>query len=133
MDSTAVMTLDPTSSGCADRYADLADRRLAVALADEDRAEDAGLDPLDRATCRVHRRWLHRCIASPVHVIMVTGHRWCRTCEASATVAVDELTGTVGVTCSRCHRTPEGRATRQIIRCCMASMAAARDRFGSRS
>ena len=91
MDTTAVMTLDPPSSGFTDRYADLADRRLAVALAAEDRAEDAGLDPLERATCRVHRRWLHRCIASPVHVMMVTGHRWCRTCEVSATVAIDEL------------------------------------------
>jgi hypothetical protein len=129
MDTTAVMTLDPPSSGFADRYADLADRRLAAALAAEDRAEDAGLDPLERATCRVHRRWLHRCIASPVHVMMVTGHRWCRTCEASATVAIDELAGAVRVTCSRCGRTPEGRATRQIVRCCMASMAAAQDRY----
>ena len=50
MDTTAVMTLDPPSSGFVDRYADLADRRLAVALAAEDGAEDAGLDPLERAT-----------------------------------------------------------------------------------
>ncbi|WP_245645951.1 hypothetical protein [Pseudonocardia acaciae] len=105
----------------------LADGRLAATLAAEDEAEDAGLDPLERITCRTHRRWLHHCISSPVHVIVVTGHRWCRSCQAEASVAVDELTGDVRVTCTRCGRVPVGRATRQIIRTCTASLAAALD------
>lgn len=109
-------------------YADLRDRRLAATLLQEDRAEDAGLDPLERITCRTHKRWLHRCIGSPVHVIVVTGHRWCRSCSAPASMACDELTGAVHVTCTRCGQAPSGRATRQIIRTCTASIAAAADR-----
>ena len=77
------------------RYADLADRRLASTLSTEDIAEENGLNPLERITCRLHRRWLHHCISSPAHVIAVTGHRWCRSCQCAVTVAVDELTGDV--------------------------------------
>lgn len=118
----------PRSVGMpASRYADLADERLAAALTGEDEAEDAGLDPLERITCRTHRRWVHQCISSPTHIIVVTGHRWCRRCEAPASVAVDELTGDVRVSCTRCGRAPVGRATRQIIRTCTASLAAALD------
>lgn len=104
--------------------------RLAETLLAEDRAEEAGLDPLERTSCRFHRRWVHQCISSPAHVIPVTGHRWCRPCASAANVAVDELTGDVAVRCPRCGRSPGGRATRQIVRTCTASLAAAQDRIG---
>src|SRR5205085_87240 len=92
----------------------------------EDAAEERdGLSPLERITCHTHRRWAHECIASPLHVIVVTGHRWCRDCDAEATVAVDEVSGSITVTCARCHRTPDTRATRQIVHTCRASLAAA--------
>ena len=70
-----------------DPYADLRDRRLAARLAAEDVAEEAGLDPFERISCRLHQRWLHQCVSSPVHVVAFTGHRWCRTCAAPAAVA----------------------------------------------
>jgi hypothetical protein len=50
-------------------------RRLAAVLHQEDLAERAGLSPFDRITCPLHRRWLHQCIASPVHVVPIAGHR----------------------------------------------------------
>ena len=105
------------------RYADLVDRRLAARLATEDAAAEAGLSPFERLTCPAHRRWVHQCIVSPQHVSPVTGHRWCRDCACPLTVAVDELAGDVTVTCPRCHHTPEGVATRQIVRACRASLA----------
>ena len=108
-------------------YADLRDRRLAATLSSEDVAEDAGLDPFERISCRIHRRWLHQCIHSPVHVVLVSGPRWCRSCDAQAVVAVDEVTGDFRVNCTRCGRTPPGRASRQIVRTCTASLAAAQD------
>ncbi|HEV2783908.1 MAG TPA: hypothetical protein VGX25_31360 [Actinophytocola sp.] len=108
------------------RYATLRDPRLAAALTAEDHAEHAGADPLERLTCRTHRRWVHQCISSASHVFVVTGHRWCRTCECAATVSVDELTWAVTVTCPRCRRPPDSAATRQIVRTCRASLAAAR-------
>jgi hypothetical protein len=93
----------------------------------EDSAEDIGvLDPLDRATCPVHRRWLHQCAHSQPHVSMITGHRWCRPCRSELTLAVDELTGTVTVHCPRCGRGPRTRADHQLIAACEASLAAAR-------
>jgi len=102
------------------------DRSLTATLADEDTMEErAELSPHERLTCRLHRRWAYQCIASPVHVIPVTGHRWCRTCETSMCVEVDELRGTVALTCPRCGNAPATRATRQIIRTCQASIAAA--------
>ncbi|WP_436501756.1 hypothetical protein [Actinokineospora sp. HUAS TT18] len=104
----------------------LAGRRLAVTLAAEDRAEvEHGLSPHERITCRLHRRWAHECIASPQHVIPVTGHRWCDECRTAVTVAVDEWRGRVALACPRCHRTPATRATEQIIRTCQASLRAA--------
>lgn len=45
-------------------YADLRDRRLAARLAAEDVAEEAGLDPFERISCRLHQRWLHQCLAA---------------------------------------------------------------------
>ena len=109
-----------------ERYAHLRDRRLADVLIREDVAEDREeLSGLERISCHVHRRWAHECISSPTHVIAVTGHRWCRPCEAEATVAVDELTGDVSVDCTRCGQSPATPATRQILRTCRASLAAA--------
>lgn len=110
-----------------DTYAGVRDSKLAAVLAAEDDAEETGFDPLERVTCRVHRRWLHQCVHSQAHVIAVTGHRWCRDCECPASVSVDELTGTVTVHCRRCLRTPDSPATRQIVRCCRASIATAQD------
>ncbi|HWM03861.1 MAG TPA: hypothetical protein VNP92_16120 [Actinophytocola sp.] len=107
------------------RYADLADARLAVTLTAEDAAEQDWLDPLERTTCHTHRRWLHSCVSSPLHVIIVTGHRWCRRCSCAVSVAIDELTGDVRLTCPRCQEMPAGAANRQVVRCCRASLAAA--------
>jgi hypothetical protein len=122
---TAVPALAPSTD---DRYADLADRRLAATLSTEDTAEDAGgLDPLERITCYTHRRWLHHCVSSPLHVLIVTGHRWCRRCSCAVNVAIDELTGDVALTCPRCHEMPRSAANRQLVRCCRASLAAAHD------
>ncbi|MEU3645268.1 hypothetical protein AB0E59_17940 [Lentzea sp. NPDC034063] len=110
-------------------YADVKDRRLAVMLAEEDAAEELGLNPLERVSCRLHRRWLHHCAHSADHVIKVTGHRSCRDCSSTASVGVDELTGDVLVLCESCHRTPCTSATKQIIRSCRASLASARGFF----
>jgi hypothetical protein len=110
----------------AQRYSDLTDRDLAERLASEDAAVEAGASPFERLTCPMHRRWLHRCISSPQHVIPVTGHRWCRECQSPATVTVDELDGDVAVACPRCHRVPDGIATRQIVSACRASLSAER-------
>lgn len=116
---TATIDLTP-------RYASLRDRHLADTLTAEDLAELDDLDPLERLTCRTHKRWVHECISSATHVFVVTGHRWCRDCECPANVAVDQLTWTVTVTCPRCLTTPTSAATRQIIRTCRASLAASR-------
>ncbi|MDA3623863.1 hypothetical protein [Saccharopolyspora oryzae] len=62
-----------------------------------------------------------------MHVIPVTGHRWCRRCEAEASVAVDELTGSVTVVCTRCRQVLETAANRQVVRTCRASLAAAHE------
>ncbi|MEV8438749.1 hypothetical protein AB0425_15345 [Actinosynnema sp. NPDC051121] len=111
----------------SDVYAGMRDRKLAAVLGAEDAAEETGFNPLERISCRVHRRWLHQCVHSPAHVIAVTGHRWCRDCECPTSVSVDELTGTVTVRCGHCRRTPDNPATRQLVRCCRASLANAQD------
>ncbi|MGW5642479.1 hypothetical protein ACWEV3_14375 [Saccharopolyspora sp. NPDC003752] len=108
------------------RYEDLRDDHLAHTLIREDAAvEREELSPHERLSCHVHRRWAHECISSPVHVIAVTGHRWCRSCDAEASVAVDEVSGAVSVVCTRCRTTPDSAATRQILRTCRASLAVA--------
>jgi hypothetical protein len=100
---------------------------LAVTLTCEDAAEERGsLSPHARATCPFHRRWLHQCVASPAHAIPVSGHRWCRSCNRPVDVAVDELDGTVSLTCPRCRRFPDTTANRELVRSCEASLAAAR-------
>jgi hypothetical protein len=108
-----------------DRYADLADLRLAAALSTEDKLEDDGLDPFERTTCYAHRRWLHQCVSSPLHVVRVSGHRWCRRCDRAVAVVIDELVGDLTLTCPRCGEMPPGAANRQVVRACRASLAAA--------
>ena len=122
--SAGTSTVEP-GTAVAIRYADLTDTRLAVALSTEDIAEEDGLDSFERTTCYTHRRWLHRCVSSPLHVVRVSGHRWCRRCECAVTVAVDELVGDLTLTCPRCGQMPAGAANRQIVRSCRASLAAA--------
>lgn len=101
---------------------------LADALVAEDHAEETGfLDPLDRITCPVHRRWLHECCHSDLHVSPVSGHRWCRPCGRALNVAVDELAGTITLHCRRCGRGARTRADAQLVAACEASLAAARN------
>lgn len=107
---------------------------LGAALEAEDQAEDTGwLDPLDRMTCRVHRRWIHECAHSELHVSQVTGHRWCRPCRRALEVAVDEITATVTVHCPRCDRGPTTRADARLIAACEASLTASRTRHARRA
>lgn len=114
----------PTATTTAGRPRTLSDRRFATLLAREDAAEERGdLSPHDRLTCRVHRRWAHQCISSPIHVIPVTGHRWCRHCEIAESVAVDEVSGTVVMSCPSCGQSPTTLASWQIVRTCRASLA----------
>ncbi len=122
--SAGTITAAP-GTGVADRYVDLADTRLAVALSAEDVAEDGGLDPFERTTCYAHRRWRYQCVSSPLHVVRGSGRRWCRRCECAVTVAVDELVGDLTLTCPRCGEMPAGAANRQVVRSCRASLAAA--------
>ncbi|HEY3466692.1 MAG TPA: hypothetical protein VGL47_16275 [Amycolatopsis sp.] len=101
-------------------------RSLPVLLATEDDAEDMGLlAPDDRLTCHVHGRWIHQCVASPAHVSPVTRHRWCRGCRCELSVAVDELSQTVAMTCPRCGRGGSA-ATARLTVACRASLAAER-------
>ncbi|RSM72628.1 hypothetical protein DMH04_42390 [Kibdelosporangium aridum] len=96
---------------------------LDLRLAQEDRLEDAGrLAPDDRMTCHVHGRWIHQCASSAAHVNQVTRHRWCRECRTALTVAVDELTLTVHMSCPACG---DGRsaATRRLEAACEASLS----------
>ncbi|MFD8495691.1 hypothetical protein [Amycolatopsis sp. NPDC059657] len=100
--------------------------RLDELLTVEDDAEELQeLSPHERVTCRLHRRWAHQCIASPSHVIAVTGHRWCHACGCAVGVAVDEFTRSIALTCPRCRRTPDTAASRQIIHACRTSMGMA--------
>ncbi|MEQ0561233.1 hypothetical protein ABJI51_19270 [Amycolatopsis sp. NEAU-NG30] len=101
-------------------------RSLPVLLATEDDAEDMGLlAPDDRLTCHVHGRWIHQCAASPSHVNPVTRHRWCRGCRNELTVAVDELSGEVAMSCPRCGHGGSAATTR-LVAACRASLAAER-------
>jgi hypothetical protein len=102
-------------------------RSLPVLLATEDDAEDMGLlAPDDRLTCHVHGRWIHQCVASPLHVSPVTRHRWCRDCRTELAVAVDELSLTVLMSCPRCGHGGSA-ATTQLTTACRASLAAERE------
>lgn len=108
-------------------YLDLADTRLAAVLTEEDRLErEHTLSPHDRLSCQTHRTWTHRCVCSPLHVLVVTGHRWCRNCRVAAEMSVDELTGSVHMRCPACRRMPSGLVNQQTVRACRRSLAAAR-------
>ncbi|GAB2814890.1 hypothetical protein [Lentzea nigeriaca] len=97
---------------------------LTAVLGAEDLAEELGLDPHTRVTCGLHRCWLHQCVASPDHVIPLTGHRWCRPCGSPLDVFVDETTARL--CCPRCGTgTPDTAANRQVVRACRTSIAAA--------
>jgi len=107
-----------------DRYADLPDRRLAAILAAEDTAEEHGLSPHTRSTCYVHRCWTHQCVGDPLHVLIATGHRWCRRCECPVDVAVDETPpGAVHLFCPRCGQAGSA-ANRDVRQACRTSLAA---------
>lgn len=100
---------------------------MAAILVREDATDERGdLSPHDRVTCPVHRRWVHQCVSSPAHAIRVSGHRWCRECDAAVIVAVDELAGSITLTCPECRRSPSSAANRQLLRSCRASIDAAR-------
>ncbi|MGH3520038.1 MAG: hypothetical protein ACRDQ7_22155 [Haloechinothrix sp.] len=100
-------------------------RGLETLLVQEDAAEERGqVSPHERITCRVHRRWIHQCVGSPLHVIPVTGHRWCRRCETAVGIVVDEVRGTVAMSCRGCGDVPTTLASRQIVRACLGSFAA---------
>jgi hypothetical protein len=104
-------------------------RKLAVRLIKEDTDEDAGrLDPDDRLTCHMHGRWIHQCVSSAAHVNRITRHRWCRDCETELTVAVDELSGTVEMSCPKCEKGLSA-ATNRLLAACQRSLAAV---FGSK-
>ncbi|MFC0109326.1 hypothetical protein [Kibdelosporangium aridum] len=99
--------------------------QLDAVLDREDRDEELGqLSPHERLSCPVHRRWVHQCVSSPLHVIPVTGHRWCRRCECAQLIAVDEISGTVSMSCPGCGEVPTTLPSRQIMRTCRASLAA---------
>lgn len=113
----------PTSR---DRYLDLDDLWLAGILAAEDIAEEFGLNPHVRSTCRIHRCWTHQCIAEPAHVNAETGHRWCQRCESPADVDIDERAGSVRLRCTRCGRPPDSAANHEVLNACRTSLAAER-------
>jgi hypothetical protein len=69
--------------------------------------EQCALPPHDRVTCHLHQRWLHERVASPLHAIAVTGHRWCPTCQCTVKLAVDVLAGSCGCCCRSCGRFPD--------------------------
>jgi hypothetical protein len=99
---------------------------LSRRMVEEDLAEEAGLlAPDDRLTCAVHGRWIHQCVSSALHVNQVTRHRWCRGCVRELTVAVDELTGNVTMSCPVCGDGVSAASARLIAACCR-SLAATR-------
>jgi hypothetical protein len=107
-----------------ERYDDLDDRLLAAILAAEDIAEEHGLSPHTRATCHFHQCWTHQCVSSPLHVLVVTGHRWCRRCECAVDVVVDETApGALHLRCPRCGQA-DSAANRDVLRACRTSLAA---------
>lgn len=99
------------------------DSDLAGRLAKENIDEDAGrLASDDRLTCQVHGRWIYECVSSPEHVNKVTRHRWCRDCAAVLTVVVDDVAGTVTMSCPGCGY-GHSAATRRLLAACRGSIA----------
>ncbi|MFD6070744.1 hypothetical protein [Amycolatopsis lurida] len=108
-----------------DRYGEIPDRRLAAILAAEDVAEEHGLSAHVRTTCYVHRGWVHQCISDPMHVLIVTGHRWCRRCDRTVEVRVDEtFPGAVELFCDGCGVPPDTVANREVLLACRTSLSA---------
>ncbi|MFE6612475.1 hypothetical protein [Amycolatopsis sp. NPDC057786] len=108
-----------------DRYGEIPDRRLAAILAAEDVAEEHGLSAHVRTTCYVHRGWVHQCISDPMHVLVVTGHRWCRRCDRTVEVRVDEtFPGSVELFCDGCGVPPDTVANREVLLACRTSLSA---------
>jgi len=107
-----------TEAGTAaprENQADVADIRLALALAADDENEDHGLNLHERTTCHLHRRSLHDCVSTPLHAIAVTR---------------PPLGRTVRVRGERCAAPAAGKLlpaqpNRQLVRACRASLAAA--------
>ncbi|EME58631.1 hypothetical protein [Amycolatopsis decaplanina] len=114
-----------SASGLKDRYSGIADRRLAAILAAEDVAEEYGLSAHVRTTCYVHRCWVHQCISDPLHVLVVTGHRWCRRCDRTVDVEIDETApGSVELYCDGCGVPPDTVANREVVFSCRSSLVA---------
>ncbi len=108
-----------------DRYREVADRRMAAILAAEDVAEEHGLSTHVRSTCYVHRCWIHECISDPLHVLIVTGHRWCRRCDSEVEVMVDDTApGSVELSCDGCGVPPDSVANREVLFACRTSLTA---------
>ena len=106
------------------------DWHLTRVLARENIVEELGAISLqDRLTCRLHESWVHQCITLPHHMFRVTGNRWCRRCESTAAVTVDESHATAAVRCSGCGKPPNGLFGRQIARACQASIVEWRRRL----
>ncbi|MFI6094844.1 hypothetical protein ACIA8G_04780 [Lentzea sp. NPDC051213] len=101
---------------------------LAAVFESENRAEQVGLSPFDRITCRFHRRWIHDCVVSPAHVVAVAGYRWCGDCAAAATVMVDHLGCEVVVWCERCDRRLHDGPNEQLRQVCLRSLEVSRGR-----
>lgn len=113
-----------TVARIVDHYRATSDRNLVARLSHEDHAEELGHVPAQlRVTCRLHRRWVHQCIGSPVHVIPVTGHRWCVSCDRAVTVEVDDMSGSIVMACPGCGKPPSTPVNAQIMRNCVASVA----------
>ena len=103
--------------------------KLSRRMQEEDLAEDAGLlAPDDRLTCAVHGRWIHQCVSSALHVNQVTRHRWCRACACELTVAVDELSGDVTMSCPGCGEGVSAASARVIAACRKSLVATGRVR-----
>jgi len=117
--------VSPADAGTAPRYGGDADRRLVAILAAEDVAEEHGLSAHIRTTCYVHRCWVHQCISDPLHVLVVTGHRWCRRCDRTVEVEVDETApGSVELRCDGCGVPPDTVANREVLQSCRTSLSA---------
>jgi hypothetical protein len=63
-------------------------------------------------------------VGHSLHVLVVTGHRWCRRCECPVDVAVDETPpGAVHLYCPRCGQA-DSAANREVRQACRTSLSA---------
>jgi hypothetical protein len=106
----ALRSIPVRNMSLASRHSGSSRTRLGATVTAEDPAEELGaLSPHDRVTRRFPRRYLHGGVASPLHAIPVTRHRWCPTCQCTVTVAVDVLAGSARLVCRSCGRFPDTR------------------------